>query len=39
MERYGGTALWDPICPLYEAGDYAEAADRGRALLEDHPYP
>jgi hypothetical protein len=39
MERYGGTALWDPIRPLYEEGNYAEAADRGRALLEDHPYP
>jgi hypothetical protein len=39
MERYGGTALWDPLRPLYEAGDYAEAADRGRALLDDHPYP
>jgi hypothetical protein len=29
--------LWEPLRPLYEAGAYAEAADRGRALLEAHP--
>ena len=29
--------LWDPVRPLYEAGEYAEAADRGRALIDDHP--
>jgi hypothetical protein len=23
--------------PLYEAGEYAEAADRGRQLVEAHP--
>lgn len=28
---------WAGIVPLYEAGRYAEAADRGRALLEQHP--
>ena len=29
--------LWDPVRPLYEAGEYAEAATRGRSLLEAHP--
>jgi hypothetical protein len=29
--------LWEPVRPLYEAGRYAEAADRGRELLEAHP--
>jgi hypothetical protein len=29
--------LWDPVRPLYEAGEYAEAADRGRALIEANP--
>jgi len=35
-----GWELWSPLNPLYQAGEYAEAADRGRALLEAHPqYP
>ena len=35
-----GWELWVPIDPLYQAGEYAEAADRGRALLEENPeYP
>ena len=35
-----GWELWAPLRPLYEAGEYAEAADRGRALAEAHPeYP
>lgn len=35
-----GFELWAPLGPLYEAGNYAEAADRGRALIEAHPeYP
>ncbi len=35
-----GFEMWAPIVPLYEAGDYAAASDRGRALLEDNPdYP
>jgi hypothetical protein len=35
-----GWELWEPLRPLYEAGDYAEVADRGRALAEAHPeYP
>jgi hypothetical protein len=29
--------LWEPLHPLYEAGEYAEAADRGRELLRAHP--
>jgi Glutathione-dependent formaldehyde-activating enzyme len=29
--------LWDPVRPLYDAGRYAEAADRGRELLVAHP--
>jgi tetratricopeptide (TPR) repeat protein len=32
-----GWELWAPLRPLYEAGEYAEAADRGRALVEAHP--
>jgi tetratricopeptide (TPR) repeat protein len=32
-----GWELWAPIRPLYEAGEYAEAADRGRELVEANP--
>jgi len=32
-----GWELWAPLRPLYETGEYAEAADRGRALIEAHP--
>ena len=32
-----GWELWAPINPLYQAGEYGEAADRGRALVEAHP--
>lgn len=32
-----GWELWAPLNPLYEAGQYAEAADRGRVLLEANP--
>jgi tetratricopeptide (TPR) repeat protein len=35
-----GWELWAPLQPLYQAGEYAEAADRGRELSEAHPeYP
>jgi tetratricopeptide (TPR) repeat protein len=35
----GGWELFAPLRPLYEAGDYAEAAARGRELLaSDPPY-
>ena len=32
-----GSELWDPVRPLYETGEYAEAAARGRELLGTHP--
>jgi tetratricopeptide (TPR) repeat protein len=32
-----GYEFWAPLVPLYEAGEYAEAADRGRELIEAHP--
>jgi len=36
----GGWELFAPLNLLYEAGEYAEAADRGRQLIEAHPqYP
>jgi hypothetical protein len=33
----GGWELWSPLNPLYEAGEYAEAADRGRELIAANP--
>jgi hypothetical protein len=36
IQRYD-PELWEPARPLYEAGKYAEAADKGRELLEAHP--
>jgi tetratricopeptide (TPR) repeat protein len=36
ISRYA-PELWDPVRPLYHAGDYAEAADRGRELIEARP--
>ena len=32
-----GWELWAPLNALYRAGDYAEAADRARLLVEEHP--
>jgi hypothetical protein len=32
-----GWELWAPLRPLYEEGKYAEAADRGRELVEANP--
>jgi tetratricopeptide (TPR) repeat protein len=32
-----GWEVWQPLRPLYEAGEYAEASDRGRELIEAHP--
>ena len=32
-----GWELWAPLRPLYEAGDYAAVADRGRELVEANP--
>jgi tetratricopeptide (TPR) repeat protein len=35
-----GWEVWAPLNPLYEAGDYAAAADGGRELLDAYPqYP
>jgi tetratricopeptide (TPR) repeat protein len=31
-----GWEIWMPLNRLYEAGEYAEAADRGRTLIEDY---
>jgi hypothetical protein len=36
IQRYA-PELWEPVRPLYDAGRYAEAADRGRELIEAHP--
>ena len=35
-EAQGGE-IWMPLNHLYESGQYAEAADRGRELIEAHP--
>ena len=35
-EAHGGE-LWMPLHHLYESGQYAEAADRGRESIEAHP--
>ncbi len=32
-----GWELWAPLTPLYKAGEYGEAADRGRELVDAHP--
>ena len=32
-----GWEVWAPLRPLYEAGKYAEVADRGRELVAAHP--
>jgi tetratricopeptide (TPR) repeat protein len=32
-----GWVLWAPLNALYEAGEYAQVADRGRELLAAHP--
>jgi tetratricopeptide (TPR) repeat protein len=32
-----GWELWAPLNALYQKGEYAEAADRGRVLVEAHP--
>ena len=35
--RASGFEVWAPMTPLYRAGRYAEAADRGREIVEAHP--
>jgi mannose-6-phosphate isomerase-like protein (cupin superfamily) len=32
-----GWEVWSPLRHFYEAGEYGEAADRGRALIDAHP--
>ena len=32
-----GYEVWAPLRPLYDSGQYAEAADRGRELIKGHP--
>lgn len=32
-----GFEVWSPFHPLYEAGDYAGAADQARAVIEEQP--
>jgi hypothetical protein len=32
-----GWEVWSQLRPLYESGEYAEAADRGREVIEAHP--
>ena len=32
-----GFEVWAPLRPLYQAGRYDEAADRGKALVDEHP--
>ena len=32
-----GFELWAPLVPLYQAGKYAEAADRAREMSDAHP--
>jgi quercetin dioxygenase-like cupin family protein len=32
-----GWEIWAPLRPLYDSGEYNEAADRGRELIEAHP--
>ncbi len=35
-----GWEVWGPLHPLFQAGEYAEVADRGRELVKEHPeYP
>jgi hypothetical protein len=39
IQRDEGVEAWASIHPLYEARRYADAADRGRELLETTPHP
>ena len=33
----GGWELWAPVNPLYQAGEYAKAAEHGRAIADANP--
>src|SRR5919202_833063 len=37
IQRYAPELWWDSGRPLYEAGKYAEAADKGRGLIKARP--
>jgi tetratricopeptide (TPR) repeat protein len=37
IQRYAPELWWDSARPLYDAGKYAEAADKGRELIEARP--
>jgi hypothetical protein len=37
IQRFAPELWWDSAAPLYDAGRYAEAADKGRELIEAHP--
>jgi len=37
VARHAPELWWDSAQPLYDAGKYAEAADKGRELIEDWP--
>src|SRR5919198_121823 len=37
VQRHAPELWWDTARPLYEAGKYGEAADRGRELIEARP--
>jgi hypothetical protein len=39
IKRDEGAEAWAAVHPLYEAGRYAEAAERGRELLDTVPHP
>lgn len=39
IEEDPAVAAWAPVQPLYAAGRYAEAADRGAEVLESFPHP
>lgn len=39
LSRDAGVVAWAPVHPLYEAGRYDEAVDRGREVLEEFPHP
>lgn len=37
IQRFAPELWWDSARPLYEAGNYAEAAAKGRELIEARP--
>jgi hypothetical protein len=39
VEQDPAVGAWPPVQPIYAAGRYAEAADRGLEVLESMPHP